>query len=73
MAHVLEDALRGLDVQAACRVLETIAAIRMPPSYDTLAALFVGENGFEVYFPAYLVTRCVNWKTEDCDGLGQDR
>ena len=42
MAHVLEYALRGLDDKAR-KVLETIAAFRMPASYDTLAALFVGE------------------------------
>jgi hypothetical protein len=40
--HVLEYALRGLDDKAR-KVLETIAAFRMPASYDTLAALFVGE------------------------------
>ncbi len=42
MAHVLEFALRGLDDKAR-KVLETIAAFRMPASYDTLAALFVGN------------------------------
>jgi tetratricopeptide (TPR) repeat protein len=42
-AHVLEFALRGLDDKAR-KVLETIAAFRMPASYDTLAALFVGEG-----------------------------
>jgi hypothetical protein len=41
-AHVLEFALRGLDDKAR-KVLETIAAFRMPASYDTLAALFVGD------------------------------
>ncbi len=39
-AHVLEFALRGLYPKAR-KVLETIAAFRMPASYDTLAALFV--------------------------------
>jgi tetratricopeptide (TPR) repeat protein len=41
MAHVLEFALHGLDNKAR-QVLQTIAAFRMPASYDTLAALFVG-------------------------------
>jgi hypothetical protein len=39
--HVLEFALAGLEEKAR-KVLETIAAFRMPASYDTLAALFVG-------------------------------
>jgi tetratricopeptide (TPR) repeat protein len=38
--HVLEFALHGLDDKAR-QVLQTIAAFRMPASYDTLAALFV--------------------------------
>jgi len=42
-AHVLEYALRGLDGKAR-KVLETIAAFRMPASYDTLAALFVDPH-----------------------------
>lgn len=42
-AHVLEYALLGL-ADNACRVLETIAGFRMPAHYDTLAAIFVGEN-----------------------------
>jgi len=37
-SHVLEFALRGLDDEAK-QVLRTIAAFRMPASYDTLAAL----------------------------------
>jgi len=41
-AHVLEFALRGLYPKAR-KVLETIAAFRMPASYDTLAALFVDD------------------------------
>jgi tetratricopeptide (TPR) repeat protein len=40
---VLEYAFRGLDDKAR-KVLQTIAAFRMPASYDTLAALFVGEG-----------------------------
>jgi hypothetical protein len=43
MGHVLEYALRGLDDKAR-KVLETIAAFRMPTSYDTLAALFVDDG-----------------------------
>ena len=42
-AHVLEYALRGL-YKKARTVLETIAAFRIPASYNTLAALFVGES-----------------------------
>ncbi|MBV9957212.1 MAG: hypothetical protein JO360_02270, partial [Acidobacteria bacterium] len=41
--HVLEYALRGLDDKAH-QVLRTIAAFRMPASYDTLAALLIGEG-----------------------------
>ena len=36
-------ALRGLD-EKADKGLQTIAAFRMPTSYDTLAAVLVGEN-----------------------------
>jgi len=39
-AHILDYALRGL-TNAEKRVLHTIAAFRMPASYDTLAALLV--------------------------------
>ncbi len=42
-SHVLEFALRGLNDQAR-QVLHTVAAFRMPASYDTLAALLVGEG-----------------------------
>ena len=41
--HVLEFALRGLE-EAPRRVLHTMAAFRMPATYDTLNALFVGEG-----------------------------
>ena len=41
--HVLEFALRGLD-EAPRRVLHTMAAFRMPGTYDTLNALFVGDG-----------------------------
>ena len=43
MAHVLEFALRGLH-EKAHRALHIIAAFRMPASYDTLAALLIGEG-----------------------------
>ncbi|HEY6409171.1 MAG TPA: hypothetical protein VIY29_17050, partial [Ktedonobacteraceae bacterium] len=42
-SHVLECALRGLD-ETTRKVLHTIAAFRMPATYDTLVALFVGEG-----------------------------
>ena len=41
--HVLDYALRGLD-ETTLKVLDTIAAFRMPAAYDTLVALFVGEG-----------------------------
>jgi tetratricopeptide (TPR) repeat protein len=43
MAHVLEFALRGLHRNDQ-KSLQTIAAFRMPTSYDTLAAVLVGES-----------------------------
>src|SRR5213079_3577474 len=43
MAHVLDFALRGLDVKTE-KGLRTIAAVRMPTSYDTLAAVLAGEG-----------------------------
>jgi tetratricopeptide (TPR) repeat protein len=43
MAHVLEFALRGLEDEGQ-KALQTIAAFRMPTSYDTVAAVLVGEN-----------------------------
>ncbi len=42
-SHVLEYALRGLD-DKACKVLQTIAAFRIPARYDTLAALLLGKG-----------------------------
>jgi tetratricopeptide (TPR) repeat protein len=42
-SHVLACALYGLDDKAH-QVLRTIAAFRMPASYDTLAALLIGEG-----------------------------
>jgi hypothetical protein len=48
-AHVLEYALRGLD-ESVRKVLQTIAAFRMPATYDTLTALLVSKRktGFEL-------------------------
>ncbi|MGO9271016.1 MAG: DUF4062 domain-containing protein [Terriglobia bacterium] len=43
MAHVLEFALRGVE-GANLKVLHTVAAFRMPASYDTLGALLVGDG-----------------------------
>jgi tetratricopeptide (TPR) repeat protein len=43
MAHVLHFALEGLS-DPVRKVLQTVAAFRMPTTYDTLAALFVGEG-----------------------------
>lgn len=42
-SHVLAYALEGLDA-AEARVLHTIAAFRMPASYDALVALLVGDG-----------------------------
>ncbi|MEK6260503.1 MAG: TIR domain-containing protein, partial [Planctomycetota bacterium] len=43
-SHVLSHALRGLDEQQL-RLLQTIAAFRMPTTYETLVALFVKVEG----------------------------
>ncbi len=43
MNHVLEFALRGLDDKGH-KVLQIIAAFRMPTSYDTLAAVLMAED-----------------------------
>lgn len=42
-SHVLTFALRGLD-EMTSNVLKTIAAFRMPATYDTLVALLVGKD-----------------------------
>ncbi|MBZ0284448.1 MAG: DUF4062 domain-containing protein [Anaerolineae bacterium] len=42
-SHVLAYALQGLDENER-KVLHTVAAFRMPATYDTLIALLVGEN-----------------------------
>ncbi|HXU40008.1 MAG TPA: DUF4062 domain-containing protein [Blastocatellia bacterium] len=42
-SHILEFALRGLK-QSTLKLLHTVAAFRMPATYDTLAALLIGED-----------------------------
>lgn len=42
-SHVLSYAMQGLDTDSR-KVLNTLAAFRMPASYDTLASLIVGED-----------------------------
>ncbi|MFL6275628.1 MAG: tetratricopeptide repeat protein [Blastocatellia bacterium] len=42
-SHILEFAFRGLN-KSAKKVLHTVAAFRMPATYDTLAALLIGED-----------------------------
>ncbi|HJQ25665.1 MAG TPA: DUF4062 domain-containing protein [Blastocatellia bacterium] len=42
-SHILEFALRGLN-ESAKKVLDTVAAFRMPATYDSLAALLIGED-----------------------------
>jgi hypothetical protein len=42
-AHVLEFALRGV-TELERKILHTVAAFRMPASYDTLAAVLVGDG-----------------------------
>ena len=42
-SHVLEFALRGLN-ESSKKALHTIAAFRMPASYDTLVAVLIGED-----------------------------
>jgi tetratricopeptide (TPR) repeat protein len=69
MAHVLQYALRGLDDKAH-KVLETISAFRMPASYDTLAALFVGKGKL---FPAELGLDVALKELEDRGLLGWDK
>jgi tetratricopeptide (TPR) repeat protein len=68
-AHVLEFALRGLDDDSR-KVLETIAAFRMPASYDTLAALFVGEGKL---FPSELGLDLALKELEDRGLVGWDK
>ena len=42
-SHILEFALRELN-ETAKKVLQTVAAFRMPATYDTLTALLIGEE-----------------------------
>jgi tetratricopeptide (TPR) repeat protein len=42
-SHILEFAFRGLN-EPARKVLHTVAAFRMPATYDTLAALLIGKD-----------------------------
>jgi len=68
-SHVLEFALRGLD-RAARKVLQTMAAFRMPASYDTLAALLVGDGKL---FPKATALDSALTELEDRGLLGWDR
>jgi tetratricopeptide (TPR) repeat protein len=68
-AHVLEFALRGLYPKSR-KILETIAAFRMPASYDTLAALFVGEGKL---FPTELALDVALKELEDRGLIGWDK
>jgi hypothetical protein len=42
-SHVLKFAFRGLD-ETTEKILDTIAAFRMPTAYDTLVSLLVGDE-----------------------------
>ncbi|MFL5586450.1 MAG: DUF4062 domain-containing protein [Ktedonobacteraceae bacterium] len=68
-SHVLEFALRGLD-ETARKVLHTIAAFRMPATYDTLVALLVGKRK---PFPNENTLVTVLAELEDRGLLGWDR
>jgi tetratricopeptide (TPR) repeat protein len=67
--HVLQFALRGLNV-ATRNVLHTIAAFRMPATYDTLVALLVGEKCLFITEDRLDRTLC---DLEDRGLLGWDR
>jgi len=69
MAHVLEFALRGLE-EASLKVLHTVAAFRMPASYDTLAGLLVGDGRL---FPNAMAMDSALAGLEDRGLLGWDR
>lgn len=68
-SHVLAFALRGLD-EAARKVLHTVAALRMPSTYDTLTALLVGEDKS---FPNENALDAALTELEDRGLLGWDR
>jgi tetratricopeptide (TPR) repeat protein len=69
MAHVLQYALLGLDRKTQ-KVLHTVSAFRMPANYDTIAALFVGENKL---FPTDLGLDSVLTELEDRGLLGWNK
>jgi tetratricopeptide (TPR) repeat protein len=68
-SHVLAFALRGLS-ETSRKVLQAIAAFRMPATYDTLAALFVGEGKL---FPSETRLDTALAELEDRGLLGWDR
>jgi len=67
--HVLGFAMQGL-YKNARKVLETIAAFRMPAYYDTLAAIFIGEVKL---FPTELGLDQALKELEDRGLLGWDK
>jgi len=69
MAHVLEFGLRGVE-GADLKLLHTVAAFRMPASYDTLAALLVGVGK---PFPNATALDSALTELEDRGLLGWDR
>jgi len=68
-SHVLEFALGGL-ADPSRKVLHTIAAFRMPTTYDTLAALFTGEGKL---FSTETLLDAALAELEDRGLLGWDR
>jgi tetratricopeptide (TPR) repeat protein len=68
-SHVLAFALRGLS-EAEARVLHTIAAFRMPASYDSVVALLVGSGKLYSNEPALDATLS---DLEDRGLVGWDR
>ncbi|HKS41868.1 MAG TPA: DUF4062 domain-containing protein [Blastocatellia bacterium] len=68
-SHVVSFALRDLD-EAAKNTLHTIAAFRMPASYDTLVAVLVGEDKV---FPNENTLDAALTELEDRGLLGWDK
>jgi hypothetical protein len=68
-SHVLQFALRGL-AETERNVLHTIAAFRMPATYDTLVALLIGE---EKPFPNETALDAALADLEDRGLLGWDK
>jgi tetratricopeptide (TPR) repeat protein len=68
-SHVLHFALRDLD-ESAKKALHTIAAFRMPATYDTLVAVLIGEDKA---FPNENVLDAVLTELEDRGLLGWDK